>query len=171
MHRGAVGAIALNRALQATLNPVGDALERSDVLYRVGDRVMQLKNDYERDVYNGDVGRITGVEGREKRLLVAFEGRQLSYGFAEMDALALAYACSVHKSQGSEYPAVVLTLHTQHYPLLQRNLLYTAITRGRRLVVVVGSRRALAIATRNGRAGERFTHLAERLRGAGSRHG
>src|SRR5450755_4086744 len=132
---------------------------------------MQLRNDYERDVFNGDVGRIAGVDDREKRLSVVFEDRKISYAFTEIDALALAYACTVHKSQGSEYPAVVLALHTQHYPLLQRNLLYTAITRGRRLVVVVGSRRALAIATRNGRANDRFTHLAERLRGPLSARG
>ena len=163
MHRGAAGSRALNLALQAALNTAGAPVSAREGAFRVGDKVMQLRNDYEREVFNGDIGQVLRAEG--EGLVVSFEGRPVTYLPDELDQLQLAYACSVHKAQGSEYPAVVLVLVTQHYPMLQRNLLYTAVTRGKRLVVVVGSRRALALAVKNQRTEERFTRLAERLAG------
>jgi len=172
MHRGEAGTRHLNEALQARLNPVaeGAAAPAGARGLRVGDRVMQLRNDYQREVFNGDIGRVVGLGDPNERglfaLSVSFDGRVQLYPPDEQDELALAYACSVHKAQGSEYPAVVLTLLAQHYPLLQRNLLYTAMTRSKRLLVVVGSRRALAIATKHGQTEARFTRLAERLRAA-----
>jgi len=166
MNRGALGSISLNARLQDLLNPAGDSIERGARIYRVGDKVIQLENDYERDVFNGDLGIIVGIDLEEGSVDVRFDERETSYGEEELDALAPAYAMTVHKSQGSEYPAVVLVLHTQHYPLLQRNLLYTAVTRGRKLVVVVGSKRALELTVRNVRIEPRLTLLAERIRSA-----
>jgi exodeoxyribonuclease V alpha subunit len=164
MHRGLLGAAHLNAELQALLNPGGAAVARGSRLFRIGDKVMQVRNNYELDVFNGDIGRIEALDEVERALEVRFDGRRVAYDAADLDELVLAYACSIHKAQGSEYPCVVLPLHTQHYALLQRNLLYTAITRGRRLVVVVGSRRALAIAVRNDRIEQRHTRLAALLR-------
>jgi exodeoxyribonuclease V alpha subunit len=161
MHRGLLGAAALNAELQALLNPSGAAVVRGGRLFRVGDKVMQIRNNYDLDVYNGDIGRIAAVDEVERTVAVRFDGRAVSYDGADLDELVLAYACSVHKAQGSEYPCVVVPVHTQHYVMLRRNLLYTAITRGRRLVVLVGSRRALAIAVKNRRVEPRFTRLAE----------
>jgi exodeoxyribonuclease V alpha subunit len=133
--------------------------------FRPGDKVIQLKNDYDKDVYNGDVGRVVDASSTGKpRLVVDMDGRTLEYEADELDQLAPAYALSVHKSQGSEYAAVVVPLSTQHYMLLQRNLLYTAITRGKRLVVLVGSKKALALAVRNDDTRLRWTWLSERLR-------
>ncbi len=163
MHRGLLGAAALNAELQALLNPSGAAVVRGGRLFRVGDKVMQTRNNYDLDVYNGDIGRIAAVDEVERTVAVRFDGRAVTYDGADLDELVLAYACSVHKAQGSEYPCVVVPVHTQHYVMLRRNLLYTAITRGRRLVVLVGSRRALAIAVKNRRVEPRFTRLAERL--------
>lgn len=163
MHRGTLGAANLNAELQALLNPLGASIARGGRLFRVGDKVMQLRNNYELDVYNGDIGRVTGVDEIEHALEVTFDGRPVTYDTGDLDELALSYACSIHKSQGSEYPCVVLPLHTQHYVMLQRNLLYTALTRGKRLVVLVGSKRAVALAVKNASTGERFTRLAERL--------
>ncbi len=165
MHRGTVGAQRLNRDLQQALNPSGTALQRGDRLYRRGDKVMQIRNNYDKDVFNGDLGRILKVDLEEQELTVAVDGRPVAYDFSELDELVHAYAVTVHKSQGSEYPAVVLPLHPQHYMMLQRNLLYTAVTRGRKLVVIVGTRKALAMAVRNDRTQKRFTLLAERLAG------
>jgi exodeoxyribonuclease V alpha subunit len=165
MHRGTVGAQRLNRDLQQALNPSGTALQRGDRLYRQGDKVMQIRNNYDKDVFNGDLGRILKVDLEEQELTVAVDGRPVAYDFSELDELVHAYAVTVHKSQGSEYPAVVLPLHPQHYMMLQRNLLYTAVTRGRKLVVIVGTRKALAMAVRNDRTQKRFTLLAERLAG------
>ncbi len=164
MHRGAAGTRALNEALQRALNPDGPELRLGERLLRQGDRVMQLRNDYERDVFNGDVGRVLRVDAPGGRLWVELDGRELEVDRDELDDLALAYACSVHKAQGSEYPAVVLALLDQHQPMLQRNLLYTAVTRARKLAVIVGSRRALGRAVANARQGDRFSWLAERLR-------
>ncbi len=164
MHRGEVGTVALNTALQAALNPIRAQTEGRAPRFRTGDKVMQLRNDYQREVFNGDIGRVRSTDPEDGSLSVDFEGREVRYGDADLDQLQLAYACSVHKAQGSEYPAVVLPLLTQHFPMLQRNLLYTAVTRGRKLVVVVGSRRALALAVKNERTRERFTGLARRLR-------
>ncbi len=161
MRRGLLGADSLNQELQGLLNAGGARGPRG---LRVGDKVMQVENDYGRDVFNGDLGRIAALDEDEGSLAVRFGARDIAYDLRDLDELALAYACSVHKAQGSEYPAVVIPLHTQHYVLLQRRLLYTAVTRGRRLVVLVGSRRALAIALKNRTVAPRGTALAERLR-------
>jgi exodeoxyribonuclease V alpha subunit len=130
---------------------------------RLGDKVMQLKNDYEREVYNGDVGIVSAVEEADRRLLVRFDDRDVVYEETDLDELTLAYATSIHKSQGSEYPAVVIPLVTQHYMMLQRNLLYTGITRAKKLLILAGSRRALAQAVRTRGAGRRHTALTHRL--------
>ena len=165
MHRGELGTAALNRALQERLNPAGDTeLTRGERVYRRGDKVMQLKNDYDRSVFNGDIGVIAGVDGESQALRVEFDGRVVGYERAELDQLAHAYAVSIHKSQGSEYAAVVIPLATQHYMMLQRSLLYTAVTRGKRLVVIVGSRRAIQLAVNNADAKKRYTWFAERVR-------
>jgi len=163
MRRGPAGVEALNRALQEALNPAPAALTWGERGFRPGDRVMQVRNNYEKDVFNGDIGRAVGAAGEEVRLRVDFEGRRVDYEAHELDELTLAYAVSVHKSQGSEFPAVVLPLLTQHHVMLQRNLLYTAVTRARRLAVLVGSRRALGTAVRNDRRQRRYSGLAARL--------
>ncbi|HVU01321.1 MAG TPA: ATP-dependent RecD-like DNA helicase [Polyangiaceae bacterium] len=164
MHRGPAGTQALNAALQAALNPKGPSLERRGVPYRVGDKVMQTKNDYEREVYNGDLGVVSRVDVEELRLTVRFDDREVVYEDSEADVLTLAYATSIHKSQGSEYPAVVVPLLTTHFVMLSRNLLYTAVTRGRKLCVLVADPRALELSLREGRREERLTRLSERLR-------
>jgi exodeoxyribonuclease V alpha subunit len=172
MHRGDLGTAALNAALQARLNPPDPAkaeVARGDRTFRAGDKVMQLKNDYDKGVFNGDIGVIGAIEGGTGGGFTAVrvdfpDGRTAHYDRNELDQLVHAYAVSVHKSQGSEYPAVVLPLHTQHYMMLQRSLLYTAVTRGKRLVVLVGSRKAVAMAVRNASARQRWTWLAERIR-------
>ena len=163
MRRGALGANSLNRELQALLNPRGKELSLTAQALRVGDRVMQVRNNYDLEVFNGDIGRLVAEDEEEATVEVDFDGRRVAYGAEDLDDLVLAYASSVHKAQGSEYPAVVIPLHAQHYLMLQRNLLYTAVTRARRLVVLVGSRRALALAVGNRRSQHRFTRLAERL--------
>jgi exodeoxyribonuclease V alpha subunit len=166
MHRGAAGARALNEKLQAGLNPLSydrPEYRSGNRLFRPGDRVLQLRNNYDKDVFNGDVGRIEQIDLEEGEIRVNFEGRSVSYEFSDLDELTLAYAMSVHKSQGSEYPVVVLPLLTQHYMLLQRNLLYTAITRAKKMVIVVGTRKAIAIAVKNDKIAARWTALTERL--------
>ncbi|MBW7881964.1 MAG: AAA family ATPase [Caldilineaceae bacterium] len=168
MHRGAVGVGALNGALQQALNPPAPNRPEKMVgsrVYRVGDRVMQVRNNYDKDVYNGDMGRITAMDTVMHRVTVTFDGRPVGYDFLELDELVHAYAVSVHKSQGSEFPAVVIPVLTTHYLMLQRNLLYTAVTRARRLVVLVGQPRAIAMAVRNDKVTQRFTGLMERLAG------
>jgi len=170
MQRGELGARNLNLVLQRTLNPEGPSVERFGWTYRVGDKVMQVENDYERDVFNGDIGRIAAIDVSQRALAVDFDGRAVAYTFDELDELALAYAVTIHKAQGSEYPVVIVPVHTQHYVLLQRNLLYTAITRGRKLVVLIAAPKALAIAVRRVDAGARYTTLAERLRAAAARY-
>jgi exodeoxyribonuclease V alpha subunit len=166
MHRGELGTGALNRALQDRLNPSSGTTEllRGERVFRRGDKVMQLRNDYDKAVFNGDIGVIAGIDGDEAVVRVEFDGRIASYERAELDQLTHAYAVSVHKSQGSEYPAVVIPLVTQHYMMLQRSLLYTAVTRGKKLVVIVGSKRAVALAVQNADARRRYTWLAERVR-------
>jgi exodeoxyribonuclease V alpha subunit len=164
MHKGLLGATNLNAELQQILNPSGETIARGGRVFRVGDKVMQIRNNYDLDVYNGDIGRIVRCDVVEQKVLVRYEDRTVAYEYAELDEIVLAYACSIHKAQGSEYPAVVIPLHTQHYVMLQRNLLYTGITRGRKLVVLIGSNRALALAVKNNRLQERHTRLAERLR-------
>ncbi len=163
MHKGVVGAANLNHRLQAVLNPADSAVMFGDRAFRVNDKVMQIRNNYDKEVFNGDIGRITAIDSRERRLTAVFDGREVVYDFSELDELVLAYAVSVHKSQGSEYPAVILPILTQHYILLQRNLIYTAVTRGRQLVVMVGSPKALAIGVNNSQTQQRFTRLRERL--------
>jgi exodeoxyribonuclease V alpha subunit len=165
MRRGQLGAENLNALLQQALNPAGPALARGGTVFRRGDRVMQIRNNYDKEIFNGDIGFVKSVNEEDRSLVVTFDGRPVSYESAELDELVLAYACTIHKSQGSEYPAVVVLLHTQHFKLLQRNLLYTAITRGRKLVCVVGSSRAVTIAIRNNEVRERRTTLRERLAG------
>ena len=160
VHKGEAGTINLNQVLQKRLNP--DRLKNMTG-FHPGDKVMHLRNNYGKEVFNGDIGRVTEVVLERERLSVEFDGREVVYDFSELSELTLAYAISVHKSQGSEYPAVVLPLLTQHYVMLQRNLIYTAITRGKRLVVVVGSRRALEIALQNDRPRQRLTGLQQRL--------
>ncbi len=166
MNRGVLGTANLNVELQALLNPGEVGIVRGTRSFRVGDKVMQIRNNYTLEVFNGDIGRIVAIDPEERRVGVRYDERLVTYEYPELDELVLAYACSIHKSQGSEYPAVVIPVHTQHYIMLQRNLLYTALTRGRRLVVLVGTRRALAIAVKNHRIDERYTCLAARLRGA-----
>ena len=161
MYRGETGANNLNRVLQDELNPKGQEMTRGGIRFRVGDKVMQVRNNYDRDVFNGDIGRVHGIE--DDILRVRFQDRVLSYEFSELDELVLAYAMSVHKSQGAEFRAVVMPLTTQHYMMLQRNLLYTAITRARELVVIVGTKQALGMAVRNNRVAERHTTLSPRI--------
>ncbi|HOE36895.1 MAG TPA: ATP-dependent RecD-like DNA helicase [Kiritimatiellia bacterium] len=166
MQKGELGARNLNAAMQAALNPQGREVERYGWKYRERDRVMQTENNYDKDVFNGDVGTIVKVDAAEQEVLVRYDDRQVAYDFQELDELTPAYAVTVHKSQGSEYPCVVLPLHTQHYVMLQRNLLYTGITRGKQLVVLVGTTKAVGLAVRNAEAGRRNTTLRRRLREA-----
>ena len=164
MHRGPAGTTALNQLLQAALNPNGPSIEHHGQTFRAGDKVLQLKNDYEREVYNGDLGFIARVSLEDRHLTVRFDGRDVEYQDADLDMLTLAYATSIHKSQGSEYPAVVIPLLTAHFVMLSRNLVYTAVTRGKKLVVLVGSKRAVQMAVRNADAKKRYTWLAERVK-------
>jgi len=166
MHRGIVGAANLNVELQKHLNPSTDELIRGGKSFRTGDKVMQIRNNYDKDVYNGDIGRIISIDREDQEVCVDYDGKAVAYDFTELDEIVLAYAVSVHKAQGSEYPAVVMPVLTQHYMMLQRNLLYTAITRGRKLVVLIGTKKALAIAIRNNKPQLRYTRLKERLMGA-----
>src|ERR1022692_2233755 len=165
MNRGGVGARSLNIELQAALNPAGERkVERFGWTFAPGDKVMQIENDYDKEVYNGDIGYVTEVDPEEDELTASFDGRAVTYGFGELDTLVPAYAATIHKSQGSEYPAVVIPLMTQHYAMLQRNLLYTGVTRGKRLVVLVGQKKAVAIAVRNVSGRRRWSKLGEWLR-------
>jgi exodeoxyribonuclease V alpha subunit len=163
MHKGTLGAENLNIELQRALNPGEEGIVRGNRSLRVNDKVMQIKNNYDKEVFNGDIGRIDRIDLESQVVTVAFEGWKVPYDFSECDEIVLAYAVSVHKSQGSEYPAVVIPVHTQHYLLLQRNLIYTAVTRGKRLVVMVGTKKALAIGIKNDRMERRYTYLKHRL--------
>ena len=165
MHRGAVGAINLNAELQKALNPSKDELLWAGRTYKTGDKVMQIRNDYDKDVFNGDIGRIRRIDREEQEVSVDFYGKPVKYDFSDLDELVLAYAMSVHKAQGSEYPVVVMPILMQHYILLQRNLLYTGITRGKKLVVLLGTKKAIGTAVRNDRPQMRYTLLKERLQG------
>jgi exodeoxyribonuclease V alpha subunit len=174
MHRGDAGVTALNQRLQAALCPPGPRTAERQIggrAYRQGDRVMQVRNDYDKEVFNGDMGRITGINLEEQSVAVRMDDRVLQYDFLELDELVHAYAISIHKAQGSEFPAVVVPMLPSHYMMLQRNLLYTAVTRAQKLVVVVGSPRAVSIAVHADRARERFSGLAERLARAVGRGG
>lgn len=163
MNRGVVGTTNLNTALQEALNPGEGGITRGGRSFRVGDKVMQIKNDYDREVFNGDIGRITAIDTEAQEVLVSIDGRSVGYEYSDLDELVLAYGVSIHKSQGSEYPAVVIPVLTQHYVMLQRNLLYTGVTRGKRLVVIIGTPKALAIAVHNNKTISRNTYLASRL--------
>jgi len=164
MNRGITGARGINQALQAVLNPPGEhSVDKFGNRFSVGDKVMQIENNYDRDVFNGDIGFVTGVDQDEEELAVAFDGRVVSYPFGELDELVLCYATTIHKSQGSEYPVVVIPISTQHYMMLKRNLIYTGITRGKRLVVLVGQKRALAMAVKGKQVERRWSKLKERL--------
>lgn len=166
MNRGTLGVANLNSELQKALNPREDGLTRSGQEFRIGDKVMQITNNYDKDVFNGDIGRVAAIGGEDREIRVLFDDRLITYDYAELDELVPAYAITVHKSQGSEYPAVVIPVLTQHYMMLQRNLLYTAVTRGRKLVVLVGTKKALAIAVKNNRTERRYSLLKERLCGS-----
>jgi exodeoxyribonuclease V alpha subunit len=167
MNRGPLGARALNVELQQALNPPGDvSIERFGMVFGPGDKVMQVENDYDKEVFNGDLGIIARLDREAGEVTVEFDGRPVVYNSGELDELALAYATTIHKSQGSEYPAVVIALATTHYPMLQKNLVYTGVTRGKRLVVLVGQRRALAIAVGGGQAKRRWSKLREWLAAA-----
>jgi exodeoxyribonuclease V alpha subunit len=162
MHRGKAGVSRLNLTLQQRLNDVSGGRAVGDYMLRRGDRVIQQRNDYDREVFNGDVGRVAEAEAQGS-LIVVFDGRRVEYDKEAARHLSLAYAISIHKSQGSEYPAVVVLLLTEHYPMLQRNLLYTALTRAKKLAVLVGSRRAVRRAVTNAAPSRRCTRLARRL--------
>jgi len=167
MHRGLLGTIQLNRELQSLLNPAGESLERGGLFLRVNDKVMQLRNNYDKGVFNGDLGRILSLNKEEGQVRVDFDEKRVDYEWDELDELSLAYATSIHKSQGSEYPAVVIPLHTSHYMMLYRSLLYTAVTRAKKLVIIVGSRKALGMAIRNVRVEKRNTGLKEKMAARG----
>jgi exodeoxyribonuclease V alpha subunit len=163
MHKGVVGTINLNQVLQKVLNPNPVTINATNNSFKPGDKVMHLKNNYQKEVFNGDIGTIISIDSKKEELSVDFYGRAVSYDFTETGELSLAYAISVHKSQGSEYPAVIIPLMTQHYALLQRNLLYTAITRGEKLVILIGMKKALDIALKNDRPRQRLSMLTDRL--------
>ncbi len=166
MHRGPVGSQNLNRVLQQRLNPHGRQLHRGSRSFRVGDRVMQIRNNYDKEVFNGDVGQIMSMNEEDGEVVVRFDFVEASYTLAELDEIELAYAITVHKSQGSEYPVIIVPLTTQHFVMLQRNLLYTAITRGKMLVVLIGSTKAIGMAVNNDALARRFSNLSHRIRDA-----
>jgi exodeoxyribonuclease V alpha subunit len=164
MNRGASGARGINPLLQGRLNPPGPAsVTKFGNTLGVGDKVMQMENNYDRDVYNGDIGLVAQIDPEEQELVVEFDGRPVIYPWAELDELTLCYATTIHKSQGSEYPVVVIPVSTQHFMMLKRNLVYTGITRGKRLVVLVGQKRALAMAVKGRQTRRRWSKLRERL--------
>ncbi|MDD2676733.1 MAG: ATP-dependent RecD-like DNA helicase, partial [Methylacidiphilaceae bacterium] len=169
MNRGSLGVFELNARLQAELNPPkpGESeIERFGWRFRLRDKVLQIKNNYQKEVFNGDIGELAGIDLEEQIVRIRFEGREVAYEFGELDELAPAYAVTIHKSQGSEFPAVVIPLAMQQYLLLQRNLVYTALTRAKRLAILVGQWRALAVAVKNDRIERRFSRLEPRLRRA-----
>ena len=164
MNRGGVGARSLNVSLQAALNPAGDRkVERFGWTFAPKDKVMQIENDYDKEVYNGDIGYVEDVDPEAAELTASFDGRLVTFGFGELDTLVPAYAATIHKSQGSEYPAVVIPVLMQHYTMLQRNLLYTGVTRGKKLVILVGQKKAIAMAVRNASGRRRWSKLDEWL--------
>ena len=166
MQRSVVGAASLNQILQDAVNPDGIGMRRGGVVYRCGDKVMQIRNNYEKEVFNGDIGVIASVDAESRELTVAFDARHVQYDVTELDELVLAYATTIHKSQGSEYPVVVMPILMTHYIMLQRNLVYTGVTRAKKVLVIVGTKKALALAVRNSTVEARNTMLAERLRRA-----
>jgi exodeoxyribonuclease V alpha subunit len=165
MHKGIVGTANLNRELQQALNPSRDTIERTGYHFKRRDKVMQIRNNYAKGVFNGDIGTISRIDRNMQKIIVKYNDRAVDYEFFELDELVLAYAVSVHKSQGSEYRAVILPVMTQHFILLQRNLIYTGVTRAKELVVLIGTRQALAIALRNDKPQKRMTRLCDRIKG------
>ena len=165
MQRGTVGAANLNLALQEAINPHGEGLRRSGFVFRIGDKVMQLKNNYDKEVFNGDIGRIVQVDLTERTLIVSFDDRQVEYDASELDELVHAYATTIHKAQGSEYPIVVMPILMNHFVMLQRNLIYTGITRAKKILVIVGTKKALAYGVNHVTVTKRNTMLRERLEG------
>ena len=166
MNRGSLGVRELNTRLQAELNPPRPeepCIERYGVQFRLRDKVIQVRNDYDKDVFNGDIGQVVRIDPVEREIRVRFDAREVAYDFGELDEVSLAYAITIHKSQGLEFPAVVIPLATQHFLLLQRNLVYTGVTRGKRLVLLIGQAKALAIAVRNNRTRNRYSGLLARL--------
>jgi exodeoxyribonuclease V alpha subunit len=163
MHKGTIGVTNLNIELQKRLNPGPSGITRGVWNFRLGDKVMQVVNNYDKDVFNGDIGWISKIDSEEREVVIDFDGRPVPYDYSDLDEITLAYAVSVHKSQGSEYPVVILPVVTQHYLLLQRNLIYTGITRAKKRVVLIGTKKALAIAVRNNKPQRRYTLLSERL--------
>jgi exodeoxyribonuclease V alpha subunit len=160
-----VGTTRLNLELRESLNIChGSKVQRMGRTIQEGDKVMQIRNNYDKDVYNGDIGTVLTIDGEDNKVIVEMDNARVSYDFAELDELVHAYAVSIHKSQGSEYSAVVIPIMTQHYMMLQRNLLYTGITRGKKLVVLVGTKKALAIAVKNDKTRKRYTRLAGRIK-------
>ncbi|MFC1723997.1 ATP-dependent RecD-like DNA helicase [candidate division KSB1 bacterium] len=164
MHKGEIGAINLNNVLQESLNTRRAGIKRGNSLYKVGDKVLQTRNNYDKDIYNGDIGIIKAVDLEESRLLIGFESKEIVYEFKELDEITLAYAITVHKSQGSEYDYVIIPFTTQHYIMLQRNLLYTAVTRAKKVIIMIGTYKALNIAINNNKVSQRYTSLKERIR-------
>ncbi len=163
MHRGVVGASNLNQELQTVLNPQSICVQRGSREFKTSDKVMQIRNNYDKHTYNGDIGRIININHSDQYLMIDFYGRQVEYSFSDLDELVHAYAVSIHKSQGSEYPVVIIPVVTQHYILLQRNLIYTAVTRGKRLVILVGTKKAMAMAINSSNSSNRYTQLEHRL--------
>lgn len=165
MQRGVIGAANLNIALQEALNPGETGLRRSGYCFRLRDKVMQIKNNYDKEVFNGDIGIITALDMENRSLTVTFDERNIEYDVTELDELVHAYATTIHKAQGSEYPIVVMPVLMTHYMMLQRNLIYTGITRAKKILVLVGTKKALAYAVKNVTVTKRNTMLRERLSG------
>ena len=163
MHKGTIGASNLTIELQKQLNPSQSGVAHGSRTFKLGDKVMQITNNYDKEVFNGDIGWVSKIDLENREVTINFDGRSIAYDYSDLDEVVLAYAISVHKSQGSEYPAVILPITTQHYILLQRNLIYTGITRAKKLVVLIGTKKALAIAIRNNKPQLRYTRLLERL--------
>ena len=164
MHKGVIGAINLNIELQKRLNPDQQGITHGSRAFKLHDKVMQIVNNYDKEVFNGDIGWVSRIDQEDRELTIDFDGRLIAYEYSDLDEIVLAYVISVHKSQGSEYPVVILPVTTQHYLLLQRNLIYTGITRTKKLVVLIGTKKALAIAIKNNKPQLRFTLLSERLK-------
>ena len=163
MQRGAVGAAHLNTLLQEALNPSEVCLRRSGYSFRVNEKVMQIRNNYDKEVFNGDIGTVSSLDLEERKLTVRFDDREVEYDVTELDELVQAYAITIHKSQGSEYPIVVMPVLMTHFVMLQRNLIYTGITRAKKLLVLVGTKKAIGYAVRNVTVTNRNTRLKERL--------
>ena len=163
MHKGILGVENLNKHLQQALNPDGRPYRRGNTEFRVGDKVMQTRNNYELEVFNGDIGYLMDINEKDGSFQVGYDDRVVLYSSSEADDLVIAYATTIHKAQGSEYTSVILPVHTQHYVMLARNLLYTAVTRGKRLVLTIGSARAVKLSVENSRSKTRFTRFAQRL--------